>query len=255
MSDAQYLFVTGCSRSGTSLMTDILRSHPAIAMGAERYANRYVERTLDPSFFTRDRFCVEWHSEDSHHRKMNPYYADLLDRFDSCAYRGDKIPEIALDYSTLLNNFEQPRIIYMMRNLLDVASSFKARVLAARRNPSPFGWPVDRDHVAAVDEWNQSVRNTLAAVGSRNRAAFILVRYEHIFDSDLPSRLCSALGLEVADEMRAFYREAHERSAEIAGSRRMLLTEEEARYVQSHVDTASWQALLELEKAQSAQAG
>ena len=42
----QYLFVTGCPRSGTTALVELLASHYAIVIGMERY--KYVARDDAP---------------------------------------------------------------------------------------------------------------------------------------------------------------------------------------------------------------
>ena len=58
-----YLFATGCERSGTTILTRLLQSHPGISIGMERYKyllrgvrTRRVTRRLCPSHFEPGRF-------------------------------------------------------------------------------------------------------------------------------------------------------------------------------------------------------
>jgi hypothetical protein len=51
-----FLFVCGCPRSGTSYFQGLLASHPAIALGLERFNLRLFARKLMPSDFDRQRY-------------------------------------------------------------------------------------------------------------------------------------------------------------------------------------------------------
>ena len=55
----KFLFVGGISRSGTSTMAELLRAHPAIAMGRECYARLFREGdAFVPALFEKERFCL-----------------------------------------------------------------------------------------------------------------------------------------------------------------------------------------------------
>lgn len=223
-------------------MAEILRAHPQVAMGRERYANRYqLQRHMPPELFEKERFCRVWHTEDSHHRSLQPYYEELYARFDDCLVVGDKIPEMALDYEPLLRDFTSPRVIYMLRDVIDVASSYKGRALRAKARPNPHGWPPERGALAAVAEWNTSLRNTLEV---RERLDIAVVWYDDLVcDPAVGPRLCRFLGLECVTAFAQRLAVAQREGAALSGARRSLLTAQEAAEALANADRASFERL------------
>lgn len=239
----QYLFVTGCARSGTTMMADLLRADPRIAMGRERYAYRYIfERALSPELFEAERFCCQWHSEDSHHRSLQPYYSALYPAFERCRLVGDKIPEIACDYRPLLTHFKRPRVIYMLRNLADVANSYRCRAREAAAGQG-HGWPAQRGVVEAVLEWNLSLTNTLR---HWNDMHVLVLPYETLFvDPAQLERLRCFLQLGETPEIDAEHARLAVRGAQLDRERRLGLSPAERMLVQQHADAAAYAALLQ----------
>ena len=142
----QFLFITGTSRSGTSIMADCLRSHHMIAMGRERYAYRYRNSgEFTPQLFNKSRFCLNFSPKDSHHTKLDPYYKNIYSYFENCDYVGDKLPYMAQDYRPVINYFQKHKILYMARSINEVSSSFEARAKLAKKNPDKTKWPKERD--------------------------------------------------------------------------------------------------------------
>ncbi len=244
MRNAEYLFVTGCARSGTSVMADLLRAHCHIAMGRERFAHRYLgDRCFSPSLFDKERFCRQLHEQDSHHRTLGAYYEDLYQRFDQCRYRGDKVPEIALDYSPLLASYRRPKVVYMLRNCFDVADSFKHRALRAEAEGDKGGWPWDRASEAAVAEWSLSLRNSLKVLDSLD---LLFVVYERLFvDDSLLIQLFRFLDLPVTEAVANAHRSFMRVHQDLDDKRRNTLTSLEKLYIMRNADFAAYRRALD----------
>ena len=117
-------------------MADLLRSHPRVAMGRERYAQRFshLGESFGPDLWERDRFCSRLEAEDTHHQSLQPYYADLFSRFHGCTHVGDKIPKIYENYALVKRHYPDCKIVFMVRNVFDVAQSFEIRAMQAAKS-------------------------------------------------------------------------------------------------------------------------
>ena len=243
MPEYDHLFITGCARSGTSAFAVTLGEHPKIAMGRERFAFRYTEdRHFPPSLFEKERFCRQLVPGDSHHRKLRPYYKDLYEKIDGCLYRGDKIPDMAQDDGPLLEFHERPRVIYMLRNIFDVAYSFNLRAADAREAGITNGWPWDCDAMAAVRSWNLSLQQTLAM---RDRLDLRFVVFETAFaDRRQLDGVLAWLGLEMEPLLAATFADMMTTHHELEGSRVSRLTSAEKLAIMKDADFASYQQAL-----------
>lgn len=242
-----YLFVTGCARSGTTVMADLLRSHAEIAMGRERYGYRYLDHGLPPSLFERERFCRDLQPGDTHHLTLQPYYEKIYPRFDSCRYRGDKIPRITANYEPLLASYTRPKVIIMLRNIVDVADSFNRRADDSRRimeQGGTPGWPPDRRSAAAVETWNAAMRNTLGALYEID---YHLVVYEEMFTRPcILGRLFAFLDLPVSESVQGAYREMVGQNETLEARRRLTLSSHEKLFIARNADFESYRRLLAL---------
>lgn len=241
----EFMFVTGCSRSGTSVMSNLLREHPAIGLGRERFADHYFhEADFPQSLFEKERFCKIIRPSDSHHRELEPYYGDLYCRFESCRYIGDKIPPIALDYSKLLRNFARPRIVFMLRNILDVADSFNLRVRKARASGRTDGWPWGRDSSEAIAEWNRSLKQTLKVA---ERIQLHTVVYERLFEDDSEIKsLFGFLDLPLTDAVVAAHRDLMAEHRELDQARRLSLSSLEKFEIMKRASFGAYRQMLDM---------
>jgi hypothetical protein len=226
MADKKFLFVGGTARSGTSAMATMLRAHPAIAMGRERYAWLFRDGgPFVPALFEKERFCREYRPDDSHHLKHHEYYGELYPRFDACVYVGDKLPSLYQRYQYVLDTFPGCRIIYTARNPVDVAASFqeRARKTAKQLRATPDAdvsrlWSVNRNWRAAIGEWNEAVESTLA-LGDTPR--LFVADYEQMFvDDSMLQRLAAFLELPVVPELLQHWEQAKRRRGQIEQNRK-----------------------------------
>ncbi len=241
----EFMFVTGCSRSGTSVLSNLLRVHPAIGLGRERFADHYFyENDFPQSLFERERFCKIILPSDSHHRELEPYYGDLYGRFEVCRFIGDKIPPIALDYTRLLRNFERPRIVFMLRNIFDVADSFNMRARKARASGRTDGWPWERGSAEAISEWNRSLKQTLM---SADLIQLHVVVYERLFQGDSEVRsLFQFLGLTLTDAVEATHRDLMVENKEREQARKISLTSLEKLDIMMRASFGAYRQMLDL---------
>ena len=164
-----YLFMCGTPRSGTSFMASIVGSHPGIVLGVERYGKRYADRSLQPSHFERDRFFDV--REDDTRQTEETVFSRKRDamarKVDGCAFVGDKYPNLTRHLPWLRERFEDPAVIFVLRNPVDVARSWEAR--AARQRDR---WPASNGFETAVAAWARSIRDASA---NRRRGSRIVV--------------------------------------------------------------------------------
>ena len=245
MADRTYLFITGTSRAGTTAMADLMRSHEQIAMGRERYNSRYLaDRHFPPELFEKERFCVGFDPEDSHHNRMQPYYAELLPRFDSCLVVGDKIPSLSGDYTVLLEHFKLPKVVYMARDIFEVASSFEVKRQAHLDDPANRKWNERRDYRAAVKEWNRALENTLEY---RDDVDLFVAPYVELFQHDaFLTSLCAFAGVPVSDSMREHYAKGCRKRKRLERKRELALTDEMRAYIEEHARFDLFDQVMEL---------
>lgn len=217
------------ARSGTSTMADLLRGHPKIAMGRERYGHQFrSDLPFNADLFGKERFCRDLQAGDSHHTELGPYYEGLYSRFDECTHFGDKIPNIPHDYGKLLRNFPECKVVYMLRNIFHVAYSFQ--VLADRTKQEGKGkWPASRGWKEAVSEWNRSIAATLEFAG--NLDVFI-VEYEKLYtEESLLEGLFSFLEVNVDPMVRKQWDTSGRKRTEIEHDRNLPFSSLQMHYI------------------------
>lgn len=81
----KYLFITGCSWSGTSVLADLLRSYYRILMGCERFSRlrRKHPEDYSVSLFEQERFYRQLKQGHSHHKELDDYYERAYQTYDS----------------------------------------------------------------------------------------------------------------------------------------------------------------------------
>lgn len=177
MNQKKFLFVGGCPRSGTSYFHALLASHPAIALGLERFNLRLFARTLVPADFERSRF-LRMEAGDTWYDDLSqfPWQRQLVEsHYDGAEYVGDKVPRAYEFFDHLVTHFPDVRFICLVRNVFDVAASYEAR----RRETTH--WAPDWDARKAVEHWNASLRATLAC---GDVAPILPVVYEDLIASE-----------------------------------------------------------------------
>jgi hypothetical protein len=175
----RYLFVTGCPRSGTTALAELVAAHPNVMIGIERYGLRFARREfLDRSLFERERF-FDLRPGDTFYPDLDafwPQYAQMRERFEGALYRGDKIPFLYRRMKRLLDTFgAEVRVLFIFRNIFDVAASYNARADDAE----DATWKSGRTP-EAVRDWAEAVE---VAAGYAHNPGIYLVQYEALFQA------------------------------------------------------------------------
>ncbi|MEE4212452.1 MAG: sulfotransferase [Parvularcula sp.] len=204
------LIVTGCPRSGTTALTKLLNAHPAILLGDERFYWRFEHGLIEPDDFKRSRF-IDVRKEDRHWEEGRaPFPKDPEGaEWDGLSYVGDKYPPLWRVWPTLAGRLPAARLLFILRNPVSVAMSYRAR----KEDPSD---PWSFDAFAGLKEWNEGVSAMNSALSSGIDADLVL--YEDVFgpqgDPALPFDL---LGLDAAEALgraEGILERARERFAE-----------------------------------------
>jgi Sulfotransferase family len=239
MKSKNFLFITGCARSGTSALAELMGNHPKIVMGMERYGIFYDEPVLaiGPEHFERDRF-FEMREGDTFYTDFDQFHewdANIRTKFDEALFVGDKRPNIHNHYDQIFQRFPSATIYYIYRDIYQVAASWDAR------HAIGTDWRTDFDYKASVSIWNDSIRLTLRALEAGDR--IIPINYAEYFrkEGDLTALLLP-LGLEVTDEVARYYRKQKRVREDIYPEPRQP-TDEQHAYVSSHADFDALNAL------------
>ena len=174
---ATVAFVTGVPRSGTSALARLLTAQPDIAIMNERYGGKLGRPDFGPQYFSaeRARTLVEGESKAAFD---NPTTVAALEKWNSAAVIGDKIPNIPA-VLRIAERFQDPKIIAIVRDPFSVAQSFQAR----RDNPQDLQWNPNYDYAAAVEQHNRSMAALLAARETLGKN-LLVVGYERVFSPD-----------------------------------------------------------------------
>jgi hypothetical protein len=193
-----FLFVGGCARSGTSPLAGLLGAHPAICIGMERYIRVLLTRkeAFGPELFTKQRF-FNVQDGDTFYGTLEgkPHYNGMEGKWDKSRYIGDKIPRIYAHYPHIGQKFPSAKMVFITRNLFDVATSFKRR--AADETDT---WSRERGVTKAIVEWNTAHRKTLKHFDGNN---IFVVQFEAILEDVSLAPLLEFLGLSMTDEVKA----------------------------------------------------
>lgn len=148
--EEKILFICGCARSGTTALTRLFNAHPQINISIEKYQIDFVNTSFESIVFDRT-------AEDENLPVI---------------FAGDKVPRFYKDYGKLFKAYPDSRVLFIFRNIFDVAESYKAR-----QDNDKEAW--NKGVRRAVEEWNTSLVNTLEFIGKD--FAILPVVYEKIF--------------------------------------------------------------------------
>lgn len=213
------IFVGGCPRSGTTLVQNLLDSHPAICGGPEflhlpaiveqRNAVRESAEAGDI-----DEFCDP--------QRVDLRFAEMIERLllpladeHGCEYLSEKTPQNVLAFESLLELFPAARLIVVVRDPRGVVNSMLQVGRRAQAKDRAVG-PVYRSVGAAA----RFVRNGLAAgaaAARREPARVLTVRYEDVVAEPEAQtrRLCEFLKLDWAEQMLTPEQQDHANEAAI----------------------------------------
>jgi hypothetical protein len=181
------IFIVGCPRSGTTLLRDLLRSHPRISFPLESrvvpqlyrahgdprnraHARRIAADLLGTWDVATWRLGLEPADLD-HHRSFAELTAQLYETWAEREGKprwGDKTPLYVLDLDTLLALFPSAQVINLVRDGRDVA-------LSMMRQP----WGPSNPYTAAR-MWRRAVAAGRHAASRLPSGALLEVRYERL---------------------------------------------------------------------------
>jgi hypothetical protein len=240
----RFLFICGCARSGTSALTTLVDAHADISVGMERYLSRFLTgKGLTPDLFEEERFfSVE--PGDTFYDDLEfakPLYKSLRSKWQRSLVFGDKIPRLYTRYDHVFENFPDARIIFLSRNLIDVANSYKRRA----EDASDQEWSENRGAGVAIDDWNNANSLTLAAI-ERYPGKIYVLSYESLFVEHRGlDELFGFVGLKPGSDVRAHFQKQLAMSKKIIARRSESLSEAEKLAVCLRADTDSFRQLIE----------
>lgn len=170
-----HAFVVGCSRSGTTALTQLLNRHPDVAIGYERFSFRAKANALSPELYRPERFR-RFEDGDSHHKGYgdDPVRAPVLEKVAKAKVVGDKLPQL-IGRLDQLSRFPAVRVIFILREPFSVASSFQRRA-----DDTADAGPAARDCGVGIREFNSTLRDIESVIQSRPFPAHLVV-YEELF--------------------------------------------------------------------------
>jgi hypothetical protein len=189
----------------------LLHSHEQVVMGMERYkhwlgGDRLAQ--LGPGLFEAERF-LDFRDDDTN---ITPKIERFRGHYDLAAerlrhgdvrYIGDKVPAKVPVVQAIQQQFPSPKMVFIYRDLLRVASSFCVRA----RNPDDQNWPEDSTHKTALARWNGAFAAADTIMSGSSPDDVFVVRYEQLFNGN--SQTCEAmfafLGLGVTDAVRKHF--------------------------------------------------
>lgn len=213
-------------------------------MGVERYINKvdghFIELTAD--LFEKERFFSlqegDTHFPDLSSGGAGRYYADLEPRFDECEWLGDKMPILYKNYHGLFYRFPNVHVVFILRDVYDVATSFEIRLKDKKDN-----W--DHDYKDAVKKWNESLKKTLAY--KKKGAKIFCINYKELYYADYDlEKLFRPLGLDCFKELHTFYKNEKIFAQRLVGKRVDVLTEGQKKYIESNANFDVYKQLNEL---------
>jgi hypothetical protein len=241
LTSPNFLFVCGAARSGTTAMATLLNCHPEIALGIERYKN-VKPKDLGKHLFAKERF-FDFRATDTNVRDPE-IYAQLEKKFSQIRLVGDKVPRYYTRYAELFAAFPGCVVIFMLRDIHAVASSWNIRAVRKKNRTHPGdGWSENDDYIKAVEQWNSALRHTMRfkkKFGER----LIVVEYEKLFSGDIElfKSIIGQLGLEFSDALAADFRRKTQ-NWEALSKKERLEYEGQRRYIEGRADMRTYERL------------
>jgi len=239
----RFLFVCGCARSGTSALVKLFNAHGEIAIGMERYISRFLSgKGLSPELFEEKRFfSVE--KGDTFYDDLDyfkPLYESLQKKWQHSLVIGDKIPKLYTKYGQLFERFPEARIVFVARNLIDVASSYKRRA----EDETDQEWSHRRDATKAIDDWNSANLQTLSAKEQYPNQVYVL-SYESLFIHNRGiEELFKFIDLEPTDTVLKHFQIEMKKSSAVRAQRIEILSADEKLAICLRADSRSFRQLL-----------
>lgn len=213
--EEKILFICGCARSGTTALTRLFNAHPQINITIEKYQ---VDFFMDTSF------------------ESLVFDRTAKDENLPVIWAGDKVPSFYKDYGKLFNAYPDSKVLFIFRNIFDVAESYKAR---QDNDKEPWNKGVRR----AVEEWNTSLVNTLEFIDKD--FSIIPVVYEKIFFRSL-NLLKHFPELVPHENFSNVQKKTIHDAKKISSKKVHILTPKEKLYILNNADFNSYKKLFKL---------
>jgi len=167
--------------------------HPKVMMGIERYGHRAFpsDFSLSPELFEYERF-IDFRTSDTFYDGpafAPAAYSGMEQKFRNARWVGDKIPTLFRTLPKLFDSFPvEARVLFIFRNIFDVAASYKAR-----KNNDSDNW--SKGVPDAIADWTDAIRSFRT---SHHQDKIIPIIYEDLFSDERQAvELFRQLGLEV----------------------------------------------------------
>jgi len=210
-----YIFVCGCPRSGTTAMWSLLTAAEEAVIGVERYGKRVFSRaSLTPELFEQTRFFTlqEGDTFYSDLDKFQPYYALAREKFARATIFGDKIPKLYERFDSFFAAFPRAKVIFMFRNIFDVAASYKRRSM----NTEDSTWGRGKGVSVAIRDWAKAI----TAYKNAPRQNILPICYEDFFiGGNGLEQLASFVGVADKSKMQEKFVRVRQRSEKIESTR------------------------------------
>lgn len=243
-----YAFVFGAARSGTTAMAELLNAHPHVCMGIERY--KYFAgrgERLSEQMFEKDRFF----RFDPHETNILPdkrpwadIYKTMSEKWEDAQVVGDKLAARVLPY--VLRDMPDPLVIYMLRDINQLASSWNVRALKAQGR-----WPSHNDYRAAVPIWNQDNSTALRHMSALGRR-MLIIEYEQFFSGGPVhiARLADFLQVSLHPSLVSAYESAthHYRTGVAVKSPTVL--DGQVEFIDQQADLPTYRQLIQVSREQ-----
>jgi hypothetical protein len=244
----KYLFVCGAPRSGTTAMWKLLTADDRIVLGVERYGNLFFKHALTTELFELDRF-MKLEAGDTFYADLcqfNDYYSTIPKRYESAIYVGDKIPLLYRYLKPLLKEIPEAKIVFMLRNIFDVAASYEARA----NDLADSSWARDKRTASAVRDWHNSLV-ALKELQTDNRVYPVI--FEDFFFSDASlDNLYAFLSLDVTEENRTRHNHLLARSRQLEATRKRNLSAQDVVHICTTAPFGLYRELLSKIRSSSA---
>jgi hypothetical protein len=249
MKEKQILFVCGCPRSGTTAMWRLLTASPEIVMGVERYGVRiFTKECLTADLFEYDRFFSLTGGDTFYNdlESFSDYYIKARASYRGAPVVGDKIPKLYMRFHDIARAFPGAKIIFIFRNVFDVAASYKRR--AEDKNDTT--WRRDQGVAEAIKDW----RSSLAAFRHRPAELDVLpVCYEDIFMEGIGlQELMDFVGVENGLQVQERFKNLRARSDQLETQRDRRLTGSELMQICADAPFGAYREVLEAARTESA---
>lgn len=180
---ASVLFISGVQRSGTTAIANLMSTHPEVRVCIERYKYLFGRDAnlseISLSLFTKKRI-LDFSDNYTNHvpeksDRFRSFYDDLENDYEKLRYVGDKVPGSHHKMGILLERIPAAKIIFIVRDILEVSKSWDARA-----NSANGSWPSFMNALQSVKHWNECNKEILE-LNARYPENICVVDYHKFF--------------------------------------------------------------------------